>query len=80
MYLFHKNKDGGNGIVFEGKKKESIKNNQEWIGNVLQKPSLGDSVRNPESSLLLALLQVIFIFLAIIRAVRAFNLISDIQY
>lgn len=78
MYLFHKNKDRGNGIVFE--KKKSIKNNQEWIGNVLQKPSLGVSVRNPESSLLLALLQDIFIFLAIIRAVRAFNLISDIQY
>lgn len=78
MYLFHKNKDRGNGIVFE--KKKSIKNNQEWIGNVLQKPSLGDSVRNPDSSLLLALLQDIFIFLAIIRAVRAFNLISDIQY
>lgn len=79
MYLFHKNKDRGNGIVFE-KKKRSIKNNQEWIGNVLQKPSLGDSVRNPDSSLLLALLQDIFIFLAIIRAVRVFNLISDIQY
>lgn len=61
-------------------KKKSVKNNQEWVGNVPEKPSLGDSVKNPESSLLLALLQNIFIFLAIIRGVRAFNLISDIQY
>lgn len=59
---------------------KSLKNIQEWIGNVLQDPSLGDSVKNPKSSLLLALLQDIFIFLAIIRGVRAFNLISDIQY
>ena len=66
-------------MVFEkegGVLREHLRANRKQIAELITRVQC----QNPKPSLLLAILQDIFIFLAIIRGVRVRNLISDIQY